>query len=59
MYLTVLRAHARAGHLSYLCSLEVDLADAAGAEDDASEEEDHQPNLYDMMYDIHQLCDVI
>ena len=43
MYLTVLRAHARAGHLSYLCSLEVDLADAAGAEDYASEEEDHQP----------------
>ena len=42
VYLTVLKAHARAGHLSYLRSLEVDLADAAGAEDDASEEEDHQ-----------------
>ena len=42
VYLTVLKAHARAGHLSYLHSLEVDLADAAAAEDDASEEEDHQ-----------------
>jgi len=41
VYLTVLKTHARAGHLSYLRTLEADLADAATAEDDASEEEDH------------------
>ena len=39
MYLTVLKAHARAGHLSYLQSLEEDLRDAAD-EEDAGEEED-------------------
>jgi hypothetical protein len=41
VYLTVLKTHARAGHLRYLRTLEADLADAATAEDDASEEEDH------------------
>ena len=40
MYLSVLKAHARAGHLSYLRSLDVDLADAEAAEHDASEEEE-------------------
>ena len=40
VYLSVLKAHARAGHLSYLRSLEVDLADAEAAEHDASEEEE-------------------
>ena len=38
VYLTVLRAHSREGHLQYLRSLEADLADAAQEEDDAAEE---------------------
>jgi hypothetical protein len=38
VYLTVLRAHSREGHLQYLRSLEVDLADAAQEEDDGAEE---------------------
>ncbi len=40
MYLTVLKAHARAGHLSYLRGLEEDLRDAAADEDDAEGGED-------------------
>ena len=38
MYLTVLRAHSREGHLQYLQSLEADLADAAQDEDEGAEE---------------------
>ena len=40
IYLQVLKAHARAGHLSYLRNLEVDLADAAAddAQEDAEED---------------------
>jgi hypothetical protein len=38
VYLTVLRAHSREGHLQYLWSLEADLADAAQEEGDGAEE---------------------
>ena len=38
VYLTVLRAHSREGHLQYLWSLEADLADAAQDEGDNDEE---------------------
>ena len=38
VYLTVLRAHSREGHLQYLRSLEADLADAAQDEGDEIEE---------------------
>ena len=38
VYLTVLRAHSREGHLQYLRSLEADLADAAQDEGDDAEE---------------------
>ena len=38
VYLTVLRAHSREGHLQYLRSLEADLADAAQEEGDGAEE---------------------
>ena len=38
VYLTVLRAHSREGHLQYLKSLEADLADAAQEEDDDTQE---------------------
>ena len=38
VYLTVLRAHSREGHLQYLQSLEADLADAAQEEGDGAEE---------------------
>ena len=38
VYLTVLRAHSREGHLQYLRSLEADLADAAQVEGDDAEE---------------------
>ena len=41
VYLMVLKAHARAGHLSYLKSLDEDLADAAAKEHDAPEEDGH------------------
>ena len=41
VYLSVLKAHARAGHLSYLKSLDKDLADAAAEEHDAPEEDEH------------------
>ena len=40
VYLSVLKAHARAGHLSYLQGLEEDLKDAAAEEDEAPREED-------------------
>ena len=39
VYLTILRAHAREGHLQYLRSLEADLADAAQGDGDGGEEE--------------------
>ena len=38
VYLTVLRAHSREGHLQYLRTLEADLADTAQEEDDGAEE---------------------
>jgi hypothetical protein len=38
VYLTVLRAHSREGHLQYLRSLETDMADAAQDEGDGAEE---------------------
>ena len=38
VYLTVLRAHSREGHLQYLRSLEADLADAAQDEGEVAEE---------------------
>jgi hypothetical protein len=38
VYLTVLRAHAREGHLQYLRSLEADLADAAQEDGDGADE---------------------
>ena len=38
VYLTVLRAHAREGHLQYLRSLEADLADAEQEEGEVAEE---------------------
>jgi hypothetical protein len=38
VYLTVLRAHAREGHLQYLKALEADLADAAPEDGDGAEE---------------------
>jgi hypothetical protein len=38
VYLTVLRAHAREGHLQYLRSLEADLADAEQDEGEVAEE---------------------
>ena len=41
VYLSVLKAHARAGHLSYLKSLDEDLVDAAAEEHDAPEEDEH------------------
>ena len=40
VYLMVLKAHALAGHLSYLRGLEENLRDAAADEDDAEGEED-------------------
>ena len=40
VYLTVLKAHALAGHLSYLRGLEENLRDFAADEDDAEGEED-------------------
>jgi hypothetical protein len=40
VYLTVLKAHALAGDLSYLRGLEENLRDAAADEDDAEGEED-------------------
>jgi hypothetical protein len=61
VYLTVLKTHARAGHLSYLRTLEADLADAATAEDDASEEEDHGTclSLVISYTTSHSLYDII
>ncbi len=41
MKLTVLKANARAGHVSYLKSLDEDLADAAAEEHDAPEQDGH------------------
>ncbi len=38
VYLTILWAHSREGHLQYLLSLETDLADAAHDEGDGAEE---------------------
>jgi hypothetical protein len=38
VYLTVLQAHSREGHLQYLLSLEADLADAAQEEEDGAGE---------------------
>ncbi len=43
MYLTVLRAHSREGHLQYLQSLEADLFNAAQIEDDGAEESESVP----------------
>jgi hypothetical protein len=40
VYLTVLKAHDLAGHLSYLRGLKENLRDAAADEDDAEGEED-------------------
>jgi hypothetical protein len=38
VYLTILQAHSREGHLQYLRSLEADLADAAQEEGDGAKE---------------------
>jgi hypothetical protein len=43
VYLTVLRAHSREGHLQYLQSLEADLFNAAQIEDDGAEESESVP----------------
>jgi hypothetical protein len=43
VFLTVLRAHSREGHLQYLQSLEADLFNAAQIENDGAEESESVP----------------
>ncbi len=59
VYLTVLKAHALAGHLSYLQGLEKNLRDTAADEDDAEGEEDPPTGVFSMISYMISWCDTI